>query len=310
MRFPSQKFVVLGAGAALAMICVVATAIAAFPDDNVTTYTGCLLNGNVISVKAGDSPTQPCKTPATTIKLSGGDITSVNVNAPLQQVGTSNGLNGKVTIGLDSKYTLPDASSCTTGQVPKWNSSTQTWGCAADNDTKYTNGDGLDLSNSNQFSIKSGYQLPQGCANGEIPRSTGSNAWDCSSTGLSYVESTQSGGPKGLPDGAGLQDVTQVVLGAGTWIVIGKAVLMDGEDDRGFREELGDGCELNTASTTVDTAHVTLWDSNNGRGPVDFPLAMTGVVTGPATVVLQCKAQEDADQVEVSQGKIVAFRAS
>ena len=115
----------------------VGTAVAVFPDDNVTTYTGCLGNGGtLIYVKAGDSPTQVCSSPKNIVKLSGGDITSVNVQSPLKQVSPSTGLNGAVTIGLDSKATLP--TTCAEGQLIRWNNTTEQWVCR----DKYANGTG------------------------------------------------------------------------------------------------------------------------------------------------------------------------
>ena len=129
MRFLLGRKGLLLLASAVAVVIVVGTAVAAFPTDNVTTYTGCLLNGNVISVKAGDSPTQACKAPATEIKLSGGDITSVNVQAPLKQVSPSTGLNGAVTLGLDSKASVP--TNCSDGQLTRydWHQREQQWIC-------------------------------------------------------------------------------------------------------------------------------------------------------------------------------------
>lgn len=124
---------------------------------------------------------------------------------------------------------------------------------------------------------------------------------------ISSAEVAQ-GGSIGIPDDGYPRDVVQLVLGAGSWVVVGKAVLHDAEDDRGFVFLLQDGCQLAAGGTIVDAARVTLHDSNDGRGAVDFPLAMTGIVTGPATVKLQCQAQPDADGVEVSQAHLVALR--
>jgi hypothetical protein len=65
---------------------------------------------------------------------------------------------------------------CTSGQVPKWSGSA--WNCAADvAGTSYTAGTGLSLTGS-QFSLLTGYQLPQSCINGQITQWNG-NAWVC-----------------------------------------------------------------------------------------------------------------------------------
>lgn len=128
---------------------------------------------------------------------------------------------------------------------------------------------------------------------------------------ISYVQASQAGGSQGLPDDGAFRDVVEVTLGGGAWLVVAKAVLNDGSDDRNNANQYvnGDGCQLTRGTATyVDSAAVTLGDSNNGRGPVDFPLAMTGIVIGPTTLKIQCRAQDDADQVGVSQGRIVAIR--
>ena len=71
--------------------------------------------------------------------------------------------------------TLGDLSSCSNGQIAEWNGSA--WVCAADDDTIYSAGTGLDLSGA-QFSVASTYRLPQSCANGQIAEWNGS-VWVC-----------------------------------------------------------------------------------------------------------------------------------
>lgn len=144
-------------------VVVVGTAVAAFPQDNVKLYTGCLTSGGtIVSVKEGDSPTQTCAAPSKVVKLSGGDITSVTAGTGLSGGGT----NGAVTLNLDAAHSLP--SGCTSGQVAK-SSGSDTWSCAADNDHTYSNGTGLDLSG-NTFSIASDYRVTnnQSCDSGEF----------------------------------------------------------------------------------------------------------------------------------------------
>src|SRR5262245_9412092 len=170
----SGRRLALLAGVVAVVVVVVGTAVAAFPDDNVATYTGCLLNGNIVSVQAGDSPTKACVRPAVPIKLSGGDITSVNVQAPLKQVPPSTGLNGKVTIGLDSKATLPTA--CGEGQLIRWDGTNQQWACR----DKYADGTGLDLTTDETFSVKPSFRLPQTCSGGTSPVwNADDEVWEC-----------------------------------------------------------------------------------------------------------------------------------
>lgn len=128
----------------------VGTAVAAFPDDGVKTYTGCLTSGgNVNYVKEGDAPAQPCGSPKQVVKLSGGDITKVVVTGAL----TGGGDNGAVSIGLDAAKTVPSA--CASLQVPKWDTTVAParWSCGADNDTQYAAGTGLDLTGTT-FSVR------------------------------------------------------------------------------------------------------------------------------------------------------------
>ena len=152
--------------AAVTVAAIGGTALAAFPQDTVRLYTGCLNSGgNITSVAEGDSPLQPCSSPKQVVKLSGGDITSLSVSAPL----TGGGTNGAVSIGLSASATLPSCSS--TDQVPKWNNTTSRWTCGVDNDTKYSAGTGLDLTGTTFFVesdafTKKGQACPSGFATG------------------------------------------------------------------------------------------------------------------------------------------------
>jgi len=78
--------------------------------------------------------------------------------------------------------------SCDTGQFLTGSDSSGAKKCAADQ--TYSNGSGLDLTG-NTFSLKSGYQLPQGCSSGQVATTDGSTGWTCSSnSGTPEGEST------------------------------------------------------------------------------------------------------------------------
>ena len=97
------------------------------------------------------------------------------------------------TLSLLQGFQLPQG--CGSGQVAKSNGST-TWSCANDIDTNsggtvtsVASGTGLTggpVTSTGSLALLQGFQLPQGCASGDVPRSNGSTTWSCS---------TVSGGP-------------------------------------------------------------------------------------------------------------------
>lgn len=91
--------------------------------------------------------------------------------------------------------------SCDTGQFLTGSDSSGAKKCAADQ--TYSNGSGLDLTG-NTFSLKSGYQLPQGCSSGQVATTDGSTGWTCSSN---------SGTPEGVSDLTDYTRSTYVDLG-------------------------------------------------------------------------------------------------
>ncbi len=191
-----------------------AIAIAAYPSDSVTVYTGCLDTsgsaGNVGDFAVGSNPSKPCGSNQMLIHLSGGTITKVSAGTGL----TGGGSNGYVSVGIDPKYQLPQ-SACSSGQFVAsdgaggWSCQSQKTYSGTDfalsnqacstgqfltgidvsgvkqcaSDQTYGNGTGLDLSG-NTFSLGSGYQLPQNCPSGEVATSNGDNTWSCHNAGV------------------------------------------------------------------------------------------------------------------------------
>ena len=219
----SARFLVVSVAVVAVVLGGAAIAIAAYPSDSVTVYTGCLSTGgsggNISSVAVGSSPTKACSKNELLIHLSGGTITQVSAGAGL----TGGGDNGYVSVGIDPKYQLPQTS-CSSGQFVASDGSGG-WSCkdqqtysgsdfalsnqscgagqfltgidgsglkqCADDQT-YANGSGLDLSG-NTFSLASGYRLPQSCSDGQVATSNGDNTWSCKSGVGSIYGYTDSG---------------------------------------------------------------------------------------------------------------------
>ncbi|MFO1311185.1 MAG: tail fiber domain-containing protein [Burkholderiales bacterium] len=110
-------------------------------------------------------------------------------NVRVEAVDTGPGLTGGPitavgTINLATTQLLP-TTACTNNQIPRWNGSA--WTCSTDANsggtvTSVASGTGLTggpITGSGTLSIATGYQLPQGCANGQVAKSNGSSAWTC-----------------------------------------------------------------------------------------------------------------------------------
>ena len=124
VRLISLAVVALAAGAAGATL-------AAFPDTDVSTFTGCLNSGGQISdVTTGLSPLKACSSSQQTIHLGGGDITKVTVGTGL----TGGGDSGAVSLALDPGFQLQQG--CADGQTPK--QSGGAWTCSSPDPTVWT----------------------------------------------------------------------------------------------------------------------------------------------------------------------------
>jgi len=156
--------------------------------DNDTTYTagsGLTLSANQFSITAPYRLPQACSTGQTAEwngttwvcaadNDSGGDITAVTAGTGL----TGGGTTGSVTLAADTTYLQRRVSStCAAGSSIRAINADGTVLCETDDNTNYSAGTGLALIGT-QFSLSTPYQLPQTCANGQMPQWNGA-MWDC-----------------------------------------------------------------------------------------------------------------------------------
>jgi hypothetical protein len=292
--------------AAIAVAIVVAgTAVAAFPQDNVKLYTGCLTGGGALTyVAEGDSPLQQCSSPKQVVKLSGGDITSVNTPSGS---GLSGGnTNGAVTLTLDAGHSLPTG--CTTGEVPK-STGSNAWNCGTDNDHTYTaDGTTLGLSG-NTFSIASGYRVKnnQPCDSGKF--ATGINE-----SGELTCESPSTGGIHAYSKTIGttvLAGETTLIsqnLPPGNYLLFASVELVNRDVDGTDRYSKG-RCAIPGYGTTT---HVIVWpnqlvdetSATEGADSVSLSSALAGYSGG--TVTLKCTEEEP--DIDAFQATLTAIK--
>lgn len=291
------------AAAALAALAAAAVAGAGHITSGVKSYTGCLVpnDGVIVKVKEGNAPKSACTGGQTEVHLSGGDITRITVTGAL----SGGGDNGEVTIGLKPEFTLP--SGCASGQVAKWNGTA--WACAADNDTTYSAGTGLALSGT-EFSIASDYRVKNtpDCGSGQFATGfsdAGTIQCTAPSASLQALTNAQANyeSGAGLADDGTFHEFASVGVSAGTYLVSAKGIIKsEGNVDDFSATE----CRIQNGATMVDSVRygsVTIDDNPS----TTFALTGVAVVSG-GTIALACAADEGADGVGLSHGRIAALR--
>jgi hypothetical protein len=218
---------------------------------------------------------------------SGGDITAVNTAG-------GSGLAGGAASGAVNLSLL---TTCSTNQILKWTGSV--WGCAADTNTTYTAGTGLDLVGI-QFSVENPLSLSGSSAGGGILSGANSNTADLSS-GVKGESTAITGYTSGVlgqtnsTSGYGIYGIAAAITGS-TSGVLGQANSTSGTGITGWATS-GIGSTsgvLGQANSTSGTG-VTGWatsgtgstigvygqaNSTSGKGVMGYASAITGTTYG------------------------------
>ena len=298
-RTTLRRSVVLISLAALAVVGLGGTALAGHLTSDVKSYTGCLVtrDGVVIKVKEGDAPASPCTGGMTQVHLSGGDITKISVTGAL----TGGGDNGEVTIGLKPEFTLPTG--CASGQIAEWNGTG--WACAADDNSIYEPGTGLELVGTTVFRIAPDYRVKNtpDCASGQFATgfaADGTIQCGTPATGGVHAYSAHVG-PTTV---AGDTVVISKTLPAGTYLLLATVALVN-QDGDGAGDEVA-AAECSIPGYTTGTQGL-LWDSDFGTADTKETAALSSaIVHAGGAVELRCA--ENAANVDVYNATLTAIK--
>lgn len=293
--------------AAAAALTLVAVAGAGHVTSGVKSYTGCLVpnDGVIVKVQEGNAPKSACTGRQVEAHFSGGDISKISVGSGLSL--PDGGDNGEVRIVLDASHSLPQG--CAAGRVAEWSGSA--WICGVDNDTTYTAGTGLDLSAGNAFSIEPDYRVKNtpDCTAGQFATGfSDAGAIQCAAPSISLQaltdaqDSYDSGA--GIADDGNFHEFASVNVSAGTYLVSAKGIIKsEGNVDDFSATE----CRIQNGATMIDSVRygsVTIDDNP----ATTFGLTGVAVVSSGGTLALACAADEGADGVGLSHGRIAAIK--
>jgi hypothetical protein len=289
-------------------------AIAAFPDTNVETYTGCLnvggtSGGTVNQVALGLSPLKACGSNQRVVHLGGGDITKVAAGSGLTASPTA-GDNGAVTLSLDTAHSLPQ--NCDTFAFPMKGASD--WVCGA-----HAIGTGLALtrtvssgSGTTEYSLASSYRVKNtpDCDTGKFATGFDDTGTIQCATPAASVQTFQArqtnfADGDGVPDDGDYHTYVSLSVPAGTYLVSGKGVLFQGDDDLPtFYITPGIACRLGN----LPDEYTAIGEGKDNE-PDWYPFALSGVVTTSGeALTLQCSATDDLDLISVQNATLTALK--
>ena len=285
--------------AAIGVVALGGTALAGHQTSGVKSYTGCLVAGDgvIIKVKEGNAPRSACTGGQVEAHFSGGDITAITAQ-------TDGGLTGG---GENGAVSLSIRRDCVTGEVVKWSDSA--WACAADSNSTYTAGAGLDLSSGGEFSIHrtTASQENRALPAGEFARGFNSSGEiQCAAPPSSTVQAVgaaQAGypGPASIPDDGAFRGFVSVAPTPGTYVVTAKGiVLSELNADSGTSTD----CQIRNGSAMLDSVGFGAPTLNDDR---QTPFALTGIASvSSGTIELACAADDGADGVSLTYARLVA----
>jgi hypothetical protein len=252
-------FVPLTLVAVAALGLSVSIALAAFPDDSVTHYAGCLSTGaspggTFVNVAVGDVPSKPCGSGQVLVHLSGGDVTAVRTPSGSGLSGGTD--NGAASLSLNSV-------GCSDGGVLKWSSASSLWACGSDNNTIY-NGSDFALSN-------------QSCSAGSFDTgidSTGNLTCAPPPSSDAYLASNGDDdfNPPVIPGDNQYHPVIALAVPAGVYAVTARGMWRD------FDTDAYGICKLQADGSTIDTVDPVSEDT----GVNSVPVALIGTAALPS----------------------------
>ena len=301
MRFLKRKILVVALVALTAFAVSGGLAFAVFPADSITHFTGCLNTsaspgGTFVNVAQGENPSRACGKGQVVAHLSGGDITTVQTASGSGLTGGTD--NGAASLALDS-------SGCSTDGLLKWNGNS--WYCGTDNNaggtiTGVSAGTGLTgggTSGNVSLALGSGYQLPQNCGSGQVPKSNGAGGWSCQSDENTQLHAyTATGGIVNL-DNTATVTMLNIPNDPGPYVIIATQTLTANGDGQADCRLILNGNELALTGEQVPGG-----DGNDGS------LTETAAteLTVPGRIQVDCTSNNNPDQSQINGSSIVALR--